>query len=432
MSRKIGFWPVFALVTGSQIGSGVFMLPSNLAPYGILGLMGWVISGVGAVALALVFAKLCSWLPRTGGPHVYVNKAFGPCFAFFTGWTYWVISLVSTPVVIVASIGYLTPLIGVHSSSFNLSLEIGLIFIITLLNLRGVKAAGRAEFFLTLLKIVPLIVMPIMAFFIFNKDCFLTELPVSSGSISHSLSAVTLLTLWAFIGVESATTPAGSVENPSKTIPRAIVLGTICVAVLYFFNSLGIMGVVPGSELMNSPAPYVDAAQRIFGGNWHLIISVMASIVCIGTLNAWVLASGQISSGLAQDGLLPRFFAKKNKKEAPYYSLFMSFLGIVPLLILTSQENLARQMNMILDFSVTAFLFVYLICCLAFFKLLPRHQKRSLFVCVYGGVALLFCIWILYETPLKTLLISGAFTVTGIPLFLWRYRHIKECGLEKE
>ncbi|HQS84063.1 MAG: amino acid permease [Alphaproteobacteria bacterium 16-39-46] len=432
MSRKIGFWSVFALVTGSQIGSAVFMLPANLAPYGILGLMGWAISGVGAVALALVFGKLCSWLPRTGGPHVYVNKAFGPHFAFFTGWTYWVISWVSTPVVIVASIGYLTPLIGVHSSSFNLSLEIGLIFIITLLNLQGVKAAGRAEFFLTLLKIIPLIVMPIMAFFIFNKDCFLTELPVSSNSISHSLSAVTLLTLWAFIGVESATTPAGSVENPSKTIPKAIVLGTICVAILYFFNSLSIMGVVPGSELMNSPAPYADAAQRIFGGNWHLIISVMASIVCIGTLNAWVLASGQISSGLAQDGLLPGFFAKKNKKEAPYYSLFMSFFGIVPLLILTSQENLARQMNMILDFSVTAFVFVYLICCFAFFKLLPSHQKRTFFVYVYGGVALLFCVWILYETPLKTLLISGAFTVTGIPLFLWRYRHIKGCGLEKE
>lgn len=432
MSRKIGFWSVFALVTGSQIGSGVFMLPSHLAPYGIWGLMGWVTSGLGALALALVFAKLCSWFPRTGGPHVYVNKAFGPFFSFFTGWTYWVISWVSTPVVIVASVGYLTPLIGVHSSSFNLALEIGLIFVITLLNFRGVKAAGHAEFFLTILKIIPLIVMPCAAFFMFRSDYFTSELSTASNSISSSLSAATLLTLWAFIGVESATTPAGSVENPSKTIPRAIVFGTICVAILYFLNNLGIMGVVPGSELMNSPAPYVAAAQRIFGGNWHLIISVIASIVCIGTLNAWVLASGQISFGLAQDGFLPEIFAKKNKKEAPFWSLLISFLGIVPLLVLTSQENLSRQLNLILDFSVTAFLFVYLICCFAFFKLLPHHQKRSFFAYGYGVIAFLFCAWVLYETPLKTLLISGGFTATGVPIFLWRYQCIKMCGEEEK
>lgn len=106
-----------------------------------------------------------------------------------------------------------------------------------------------------------------------------------------------------FIGLESATTPAGAVENPSKTIPRAIVLGTLTVALIYILNSLGIMGVVPSTQLMNSHAPYVDAAQVIFGGNWHLLISLLASIVCIGTLNAWMLTSSQIAFGLAQDGL---------------------------------------------------------------------------------------------------------------------------------
>ena len=76
VSRKIGFWSVFALVTGSQIGSGVFMLPANLASFGLFALVGWIISGIGAIALALVFAQLCSWFPKTGGPHVYVKEAF--------------------------------------------------------------------------------------------------------------------------------------------------------------------------------------------------------------------------------------------------------------------------------------------------------------------------------------------------------------------
>ncbi len=115
MSRKIGFWSVFALVTGSQIGSGVFMLPANLAPYGFYSLAGWLFSGAGAIALALVFAGLCARFPQTGGPHVYVHHAFGRGWAFFTGWTYWVISWVSTTAVVVVSIGYLTPIIG-HQS----------------------------------------------------------------------------------------------------------------------------------------------------------------------------------------------------------------------------------------------------------------------------------------------------------------------------
>ena len=107
MSRKMGFWSVFALVTGSQIGTGVFMLPSSLAPYGISSLYGWVLSSLGAIALALVFAALCAQFPKTGGPHVYVKNAFGKPPAFFTGWTYWIISWVSTTAVIVSSVGYL-------------------------------------------------------------------------------------------------------------------------------------------------------------------------------------------------------------------------------------------------------------------------------------------------------------------------------------
>ncbi len=426
MDRKLGFWSIFALVTGSQIGSGVFMLPASIAPFGLLGLAGWIISGIGAVGLALVFGKLCSWLPKTGGPHVYANAAFGSYAAFFVGWTYWVISWVSTPIVVVATIGYLMPLLGVYTPTQTLFLEIGLVFLITLLNLRGVSAAGHAEVFLTFLKIIPLVIMPCAAFFLFKKGNFLTPQVASYGELSHALSAVTLLTLWAFIGLESATTPAGAVKNPSKTIPRAIVLGTSCVALLYFLNSLGILGLLPGGQLINSAAPYTDAAQEIFGGNWHLVISLIAAVVCVGTLNAWILASSQISLGLSEDGFLPSFFSKKNKNGAPFYSLFISLIGIIVILILTAQENFAEQIKMMIDFSVASFLFVYIVCCLAFLKLMNRYQKRSSYLSYgYGFGALLFCCWVLYETPLQTLLIAFIFTLTGIPLFVKRFKILR-------
>jgi APA family basic amino acid/polyamine antiporter len=423
MSKKIGFWSVFAIVTGSQIGTGVFMSPAGLAQYGSFSLIGWLISGFGAIALCLVFASLCSRFPETGGPHAYVNHVFGPTAAFFTGWSYWIISWVSTTAVVVTAIGSLSPFLSDAPGSVYLTLEILLLFLITLLNLKGVQAAGKAEFILILMKFIPLIVIPLVALCYFDSSNFVISQPISLLPKSSILSQVTLLTLWGFIGLECATTPAGEVVNPSKTVPRAIVTGTSCVALLYLLNSIGIMGLIPGQELANSKAPYVDASRIIFGGNWHLLVSCIASIVCIGTLNAWMLASGQVVLGLAQDGLMPQIFARKNRQGAPFFGILTSCFGIIPLLILTTNTNFASQINAIIDFSVTAFLFVYLACCFAFLRLLCQGTKLSFFGLLYGLIATIFCSWIIYETPIKTLFIASAFVLSGIPVyFLWYKR----------
>lgn len=430
-TQKIGFWAVFALVAGSQIGSGVFMQPASLAPYGLYAMAGWLISGTGAVALALVFGWLCGKFPRTGGPYVYVEEAFGPVAGFFAGWTYWVISWVSTPVLYAASVGYLSPLLGNPSSEVLLILELALLFSLTWLNLRGVSAAGRAEFVLSLLKIIPLVLMPVLALMHFDKANFVVDInKLGHFDLSHVLSSVALLTLWGFIGLETATTAAGSVENPRKIIPRAIVIGTLCVAILYFFNSLSVMGLVPGAQLAESRAPYADAAQLMFGGNWHLLISLIAAIVCIGTANAWTLSSGQAALGLAEAGLLPNIFKQKNKYGAPRWGILSSCIGIIPILMLTANKNLSAQINTIIDFSVTAFLFVYLACVAAFFRISYKEKglMKSLGYLVAAVIGGLFCLWILFETSWHIIAIASLFTLSGIPVF-FSLRHRRKAHI---
>ena len=425
-SNKIGFWSVFAIVTGSQIGSGVFMLPASLAPYGKFSILGWLISAFGAICLALVFSGLCQRIPKTGGPHAYVKEMFGPSAAFFTGWTYWVISWVSTTAVIIASISYLSPFIGAQSPFVYLALEIALLIAISCLNLKGLTAAGNVEFFLTLLKIIPLLMLPMIAIWYFNGDNIVLAPSVASLPLSSILAKVTLLTLWGFIGLETATTPAGSVENPTKTIPRAIILGTTCSALLYLISNIAIMGLVPSHVLASSKAPYVEAVQYLFGGNWHLIIALIASIVCIGTLNAWMLTSGQIVLGLAEDNLMPACFAKTNKADAPALGLITSCMGIIPLLFLTLNNSIAHQITAIIDFSVTAFLFVYIICVLAYVKALSK-EKPQYYHWVYTTIALGFCCWIIYQTPLWTIATSSFFVLSGIPVyFLWYQKSLKK------
>ena len=172
------------------------------------------------------------------------------------------------------------------------------------------------------------------------------------------------------------------------------------------------MGVVPSEVLANSKAPFVDAISVVLGKNCSLIIAVITSLVCIGTLNAWILTSSQISLGLAKDGLLPKILAKKNKNGAPYVSVLISCLGMIPILILTKNENLSSQIKYIIDFSEKSFLLVYAICCFAYLKFAVKiHSFRKILLAIF---ALVFCGLMIFESSLESILIATLFTVSGI------------------
>jgi|SRR5579863_490408 len=426
MSEKMGFWSVFALVSGAQIGSGIFMLPAALAPYGIYGLVGWIISSCGALALCFVFASLCARFPQTGGPHVYINHLFGSTAAFFTGWTYWIISWVSTTVVVIACIGYLHHLLPWHDKISLLMLELVLLTLITLLNMRGATITGTVELILTIVKFIPLTLIPLAALWYFDPLHFVLHASRTGNTTPQLLGHVTLLTLWGFIGLESATAPADAVDNPSVTIPKAIIWGTICTALFYVLNYIGITGLVPAEALMQSTAPYTDAAQLLFAGNWHLVISLIAAIICIASLNAWILTSGQIALGLAQDKFMPAWLGVTNIYGAPIWAILISSIGIAPLLILTANDNIAAQIISIIDISVIAFVFVYLICSLGLAKLLwqePHNGTGFTYICTIMSIG--FCSWILCQTAINTLLIASLFTLSGIPVYLGWY--CKKC-----
>ena len=421
-SHKIGFWSVLSIVIGSQVGSGVFLLPPALAPYGFFSLIGLIITGGAALCLSSMFALLCSYFPKTGGPHVYVQKAFGSHVAFFIGWAYWLVSWISTTLVVVASIKFLSPFIGDRSSTVYLTLEIILLFFITILNLKGVEASGRVEFFLTLLKFILLIILPSAAIWFFKTNNFAVSSEISAHSITKILSQVSILTMFSFVGVETATTTAGSVENPSKTIPKAVIFGTACVFLLYFFNVISIMGLIPAQILVTSKASYVDAAHYIFGGNWYYVVSAIISFVCIGTANAWTLTSGQTILGLAQDGLMPKIFAKKNASQAPFFGILISSIGMIAILCLTSNKNMVEQITRIIDYSVPVFLFVYLICGFAAVWLsIQKRLKTTFFQWIAILASIAFCFWAIYEIPSQSLIIASMFVLSGMPVYLFWY-----------
>jgi APA family basic amino acid/polyamine antiporter len=291
-------------------------------------------------------------------------------------------------------------------------MELFLLGAVTVVNCKSVNLAGRIESFLVLFKFVPFLLVPVV---------LLKDFDIKNISVSHQYAdfsaiklALTVATMsfWGFIGVECATAPAGVVENPSKTIPRAIVVGTFGVAAIYFINNLAVMGAIPGNTLAVSKSPYMDAINIALGKNFSMVISAITFMILVGTSNAWTLASAQVSLGLAQEGLLPAIFAKRNKTSAPYVGVLVSSIGMIPILILSKSGNLSEQINNIVDYSVKVFLLVYTICSLAFIKI--NFDSRKISKMIVGAMAFSFCIIMIANSSVKSLLITMLFFVSGI------------------
>jgi APA family basic amino acid/polyamine antiporter len=422
MTHKMKFSSVLSLVIGSQLGSALFILPATLADYGWLALYGWLITSLGALSLAWIFGVLSGRFPEVGGPHHYVKLAFGNVAAFFTGWTYWVVSWVSTSAVVVAAVASLTPIIGPCSVHATLAMEISLLLLVVVLNWGGVQAVGGMDRLLTVLKVAPLLIIPAGAFLYFN-GANLVATPAVAANPATAVKELFLLTFWGFIGLEAMSTSAHMVERPEKTLPRAITLGTLVVAVLCVVNTAAVMGLMPARQLAAEPAPYIAAAKIIFGGKWYIVFAMAMALVYLGALNAWVLASSQAALGLAKEGFMPKRLAQTNRYGAPTYSILLSSLGIIPLLCATKGLSVAKQVHLIIDFSVVAFLFVYGPCAIAYIVLLRAGKiPSSRLNWAAAIVATLFMGGMYISTPWKTLHIALLFVLSGLPLYLLWYR----------
>ena len=420
---RLGFLSVISIVIGSQIGSGTFIFPSLLAPFGCVGLFGWVISVIGAVSLAMIFARLSSKMPKGGGPHVYVTEAFGRKAGFFTAWIYWIISWSSNSVLLVTIIQYLTAFTGEMNSTQIIFFETAILFAITFVNINGAKFSGKMETILVALKVLPLIIFPIIFAFYFNCDNFVIS---NAPNISNTsiIAQTALLTCWGFIGVECATTPANTVKNPAKTIPLAIILGTSCVAIIYIINILSVIGVTGFDNLINAKAPYNIAIAKIFGQSGNIFMSILAIIVCIGSLNAWTLTGGQIASAAAEEGMFPKIFSKTNKHGAPVASLLIAAFGTIPFFIL-EQLNGLESFNYLIDLLVSIFLFVYLACCLAYLKL-AKKLKEPITGYILAVFAIVFCIFVMSSCIISSLITLAIFIVFGIPFLLYCSKNINK------
>lgn len=414
----LGFWQLVALVVGNLVGCGVLMLPATLAPYGTVSFAGWGIASAGTIILSLVFCQLCTKHTRTGGPHVYVEEAFGKSAGFYIAWVYWILAWVGCAAIVATAIGCLTTIYGPISKPFLMVLEVSIILFFTAINLGQIAFAGRVELILTITKVLPLIVLPLIAIFSVKTEYLLAPAPTNQPYFS-SLAGAVLLMIFAFMGFETATVPSEEVENPKKNIPKATIVGTLIAAAIYLLGTVSMLGHIAPEALAQSKAPYADLAACVFGGNWKNFIAVTEILCALGALNGWIMIGGRIAYGAAQDGIFPKIFLKTDKHGSPRMAIIISSLCIIPFMLLSLSEGLVEQFNFVVSISTSLILVVYLSCTLAYLKFLKEYERSKPSHWLLGISSTAFCLWVLSSISLEITLYSLIVFLAGIPLRIY-------------
>ncbi len=422
--RQIGLGMATALVVGNTIGMGIFMQPAALAPFGLNALTGWAAVIVGCICLALTFAALARKLPQADGPFGYVRSTLGEVIAFPALWCYWISVWVTNAVLSIGVVGYFINVFPAAASIPPAALAVSFMWIFVAVNLLGVKSGGRVQVVTSLLKIVPLLlVMFVGAFSILaSPGSYTPNLPTTpiTGQASMAAAAVALYTM---LGFESAAVAAGRVKDPQRTIPRATLIGTLTVAVIYVaIVAIGLL-VVPQATLATSDAPFVTITDHLLGpgnGRW---VSLFVVISGLGCLNGWTLLSGELTRTLAAHRLLPAILGDNNRFGAPWASLLLTGALATFVGLMNYSATLVGAFTKLSLIVSAANLPLYVCCSFALFTLLRRDRaglSSWLWLAGVGGVA--FAAFAFKGVGWEPFVWALALGVAGLPIYLWMRR----------
>lgn len=420
--KQIGLWTSTSLVMGNMIASALFMLPATLGIYGGISIIGWLISGAGAMCLALVFSWLSKINPQaTGGPYAYTRDGLGPFAAFLVAWGYWISVWCTNAAITVGFVSYLSTFIPSLEHNPLLAVMTGLsaIWFLTWINTRGIRQAGIVQVITTVLKIVPLVVITIAGIFFLNADNFF-PFNVSSQSDLSAITSVTTLTLFAFMGLECATIPSGSVKNPEKTISKATIIGTLLTTLIYITSTVAVMGLIPPASLHTSSAPFADAAASVFGESGRYLVAGGAVISTFGALNGWILIQGQMPFAAARDRLFPRLFSIENKNRTPVSGLVVSSILVSVMMSMNFSRSLADTYKFIILLSTLTSLVAFLFSTVSYVIMENRLHGITSHNSTRYGVALLafgYSMWAVIGSGEETVYWGFVLLMAGLPFY---------------
>ena len=409
--RMLGPWMTLALVISGVIGVGIYYLPIALAPLGGSVPIGWLISAIGVMSMAYCASRIIS--PDGGGIQAYVENELGSGAGFMVTWMTWCSSCVGNPAVALAAAAGLATIIPGLGNHLVL-LASAFFIVLTMVNLRGIKAVGELAIVTVLIKILPLIAVIVIAAILGGSGAPLQPIDVPPPSFGNVATA-SALCLFALTGFEFSLSPVGKILNPERNLARALVFGLAGIAVTYLLVTLSLSLIMPNSAIARSIAPFPQAIGSYWGGVAGILAAVAMVVSAFGTLNASILACGEMLYSMALRNDMPRYFSRTNRFNAPHAALLASVgLGFI-LLALNEAKGTTQLFTFITLLATDAVLYLYSAAAIA--AAIKDKRPTTTIAC---GIGLVFVLFAFYGSGLEAFLLSVALFAAGGVIFFFR------------
>ncbi|MBF0751925.1 MULTISPECIES: putrescine-ornithine antiporter [Pasteurellaceae] len=435
-SNKIGVVQLTILTMVNMMGSGIIMLPTKLAEIGTISIVSWLVTAVGSTALAYAFAQCGMFSKKSGGMGGYAEYSFGKAGNFMANYTYGVSLVIANTAIAISAVGYGSELLGTTLSPLSIALwTIFTLWLATVLNFGGARITGNISSFTIWGVIIPVVGLCIIGWYWFDGSLYINSWNPHNVPTFEAIGVSISMTLWAFLGLESACANADAVENPEKNVPIAVLGGTLGAAVIYIVSTNVIAGIVPNMDLAQSTAPFGLAFAHMFNETVGKVIMGLMVMSCFGSLLGWQFTIAQVFKSSAEEGYFPAFFKKVTSKDAPIIGM-VTITAIQTLLsLLTISPSLNKQFNVLVDLAVVTNVIPYLLSMAALAVLLKvenvpaRKYKTTVFVAFIGSI---YSIYALYAAGEQAMLYGSIATFIGWTLYGFvsykfdLYRSIKE------
>jgi putrescine:ornithine antiporter len=422
--KKMNLMQLTFIVAVNMMGSGIIMLPANMAQVGGISLLSWIVTALGSMAIAYGFAQAGLLNQRAGGMAAYSEEAYGKSGFFLTFFLYFLSLAIGNVAIAISAVGYLSSFIPWLSSAPIATCigVIALLWLTTVANFGGPSITGKIGSITVWGVIIPVGLLSFLGWFWFSPATFGAAWDPHGLGMAHGMGSSISLTLWAFLGMESAAQNSDAVENPKRDVPLACMLGTLGAGVVYVLSTTVIQGIVPNAELAESNAPFALAYAQVFNPTVGRIIMALAVMACLGSLLGWQFTIAMTAKSASEGRMFPTFFCRLNGMGAPVVGMIV--LGVVQTLLALStiSPSLSEQFSALVNLAVVTNVIPYIIALSALFVMMKTAgvtgSKYQLNL-VVTLVAMLYSVYALYASGKDAVL--GGMLVTALVFVIWGF-----------
>lgn len=419
--KKMSVVQLTIITAINMMGSGIIMLPTNLAQVGTMSILSWLVTAVGAMTLAYAFSRAGMYTSKGGGMGGYSEYSFGKAGAFLANYTYGVSLVIANAAIAISAVGYAAVLLGADLSPLEVALwTIFTLWLATIMNFGGARITGQISTFTVWGVIIPVIAISILGWFWFSGTRYVNAWNPYHFSFFEGVGKSISITLWAFLGLESASANMDSVENPKKNVPIAVLGGTIGAAIMYIVSTNVMAGIVPNKGLLHSNAPFGLAFSTMFTPTIGNIVMALMVLSCFGSLLGWQFTIAEVFRSSAQEGYFPKVFSKVIGNGTPLVGMLIITVCQSLLSLMTISPSLSKQFTILVNLAVVTNVIPYLLS-MASLKTMqlaesvPEHGQK--FTNAVAVIAAIYSLYALYTAGSVALVGGSIVTFAGWVLY---------------